>query len=365
MKKYLLLALPALLTACSSNEYKINGKVNEQLNGQYAYLLNEQEAVIDSCIIENGSFTFSDTISDQKIYYVKLDKHSGVVFVESGSSIEFDATEAQTIATDNGGLNDKYNAIMDSIAKQVAKLREKKNKMHNANATPDSIRNTIKLEYEKLYDYYRGEITANKDNQVGAALLGLTARSLYPTLEEIDSMSNIVKYAKDNAVIQRFKEQLIENEEIRKQVEKTQEGNKYTDFPGLSEKGKLVKLSDFVGKDNYVLVDFWASWCRPCKAEMPNLVKLHNKYKDKGLTVVGVNISDQEGAFKHTLKVQKIEYPQIVIPTHYKEKNGAIIYGITSIPHIMLIAPDGTILKRGLHGEEMVKYVEDILTKKK
>ncbi|MBR4128523.1 MAG: AhpC/TSA family protein [Bacteroidaceae bacterium] len=356
MKKILLLALPALLMSCNTDEYTINGKTNEQLNGQYAYLLNEKETVIDSCLIENGSFTFSDTINDQKVYMVQMDKQRAVVFVEKGRKIEVNATESPIISTDNGGLNDKYNAIMDSIAKQAAKLRERENKMHDANATPDAIRDTMKHEYGKLYDYYRAEILANKDNQIGSVLLGLTARSLYPTIEALDSMCNVVKYAKDNAIVISLKEQLMLKE-------KTKEGKMYTDFGGLSETGKLVKLSDFVGKGNYVLVDFWASWCRPCKAEMPNLVKLHNKFKNKGLTIVGVNISDQEGAFKHTLKVQKIEYPQIMIPPHVVE-NGAKLYNVTSIPHIMLIAPDGTIVKRGLRGEEMMTYIEEVITKK-
>jgi hypothetical protein len=96
---------------------------------------------------------------------------------------------------------------------------------------------------------------------------------------------------------------------------------------------------------------------------MPNLVQLHKKLQKKGLTVVGVNISDNETNFKSTLKTYKIDYPQIHIPAHVQE-NGAKIYSVNSIPHIMLIAPDGTILKRGLRGEDMMKYVEEQVTKK-
>jgi hypothetical protein len=84
----------------------------------------------------------------------------------------------------------------------------------------------------------------------------------------------------------------------------------------------------------------------------------------EGLTVLGVNISDTEAQFKGTLKLQGIEYPQIHIPAHVKE-NGATLYNVKSIPHIMLIAPDGTILKRGLRGEEMMKYIDEIMNEKK
>ena len=354
MKKLLFLALPAIMASCGPNNFKIEGTVTEKLDSTYAYLMTDKEEMLDSCLITKGKFEFADTVSDQKVYFVHMGNQRTIVFVENGRDITVNATEAPIKTTDNGGLNDKYNTIMDSIAKQAATLRAKENKMYKENATPDAIRDAIKVEYEKLYDYYRAEIDANKDNQLGAMLLGMTARSLYPTLEKIDSMCNIVKYAKDNAMIQSLKEQL----ELK---EKTKEGKMFTDFRGLSDEGKVIRLSDFVGKGNYVLVDFWASWCGPCKAEIPNLVKLHKKYKDKGLTVLVINISDKLDAFRQTVKNYGIEYPQLVIPSYAKE-NGAKIYGINSIPHIMLIGPDGTILKRGLRGEDMMKYVEEAMS---
>ena len=110
------------------------------------------------------------------------------------------------------------------------------------------------------------------------------------------------------------------------------------------------------------MVDFWASWCVPCKKEIPYLIQLHNKYKDQGLTVLGVNIADKTADYKRALETLNINYPQLEIPSYAKE-NGAKLYNIKSIPHIMLIAPDGTILKRGLHGEEMVNYIEELLGK--
>ena len=354
MKKLLLLALPALMVSCGPKKFSIEGQTVEQLDSTYAYLMTDKEEMLDSCLITKGKFAFADTVSDQKVYFVHMGNQRTIVFVENGRDITVNATEAPIKTTDNGGLNDKYTTIMDSIAKQAATLRAKENKMYKENATPDAIRDAIKVEYEKLYDYYRAEIDANKDNQVGAVLLGMTARSLYPTIAKIDSMCNIVKYAKDNAMIQSLKEQL----ELK---EKTKEGKMFTDFRGLSDEGKVIRLSDFVGKGNYVLVDFWASWCGPCKAEIPNLVKLHKKYKDKGLTVLGINISDKLDAFRQTVKNYGIEYPQLVIPSYAKE-NGAKIYGINSIPHIMLIGPDGTILKRGLRGEDMMKYVEEAMS---
>ena len=357
MKKLILLAIPALMVSCGPKKFSIEGETLEQLDSTYAYLMNDKEEKLDSCLITQGKFTFTDTVSGQKVYLVHMGGHRTAVFVENGCTIKINAQENPIIATDNGGLNDKSRALTDTVQKLMAVVRAEQEKMFSENKTPEEIRAFVSTEFEKIYDCYRNTIMENKDNIFGTYVFGMSARTLYPTLEQVDSMSNLLKYAKDNTFVQKFRQQLVDQE-------KTKEGKMYTDFRGFSIDGKLLKLSDFVGKGNYVLVDFWASWCKPCMKEMPHLIKLHNTYKDKGLTVLGVNISDKHENFMKALKEQKIEYAQMEIPTYAKE-NGAKIYNVNSIPHIMLIAPDGTILKRGLHGEAMVKYVEETLNNNK
>jgi thiol-disulfide isomerase/thioredoxin len=131
------------------------------------------------------------------------------------------------------------------------------------------------------------------------------------------------------------------------------EGAKFTDF----EIGG-VKFSDFIGKGKYVLVDFWASWCGPCKEEIPNIKKVYNKYNGEDFDVLSVAVWDKATASISAANALGITWKQIIdaqrIPTD--------IYGIQGIPHIMLIGPDGTILKRDLRGAdieaEVAKYVK-------
>jgi len=130
---------------------------------------------------------------------------------------------------------------------------------------------------------------------------------------------------------------------------------KFQDF--TIEKGNLdgttVKLSDYAGKGKYLIVDFWASWCGPCKGEIPNLKNVYEKYAGDDFDVLSIAVWDKEDASKEAIKSHGMTWKQIInagkIPTD--------LYGIKGIPQIMLIGPDGTIIATDLRGENIEKTV--------
>ena len=126
--------------------------------------------------------------------------------------------------------------------------------------------------------------------------------------------------------------------------------------------GKTVKLSDYVGKGKVVLVDFWASWCGPCRREMPNLVEAYAKYKNKNFEIVGVSLDQSADAWKEAIKKLNITWPQMSDLKGWQNE-GAQLYAVNSIPHTMLVDADGTILARGLHGEKLQTKLEEVLNK--
>ena len=132
-------------------------------------------------------------------------------------------------------------------------------------------------------------------------------------------------------------------------------GAKYEDFT-VEYDGRSTKLSDYVGHGQYVLIDFWASWCGPCRAEIPTLMAVYQKYKDQGLMVVGIASWDKPEASLKAIEEDGVSYPQII----NAQDIATNAYNIGGIPHIILFAPDGTILARGLRGEEIEKKLKEI-----
>ena len=141
----------------------------------------------------------------------------------------------------------------------------------------------------------------------------------------------------------------------------TAPGKMFVDFAVVEdpEKADTVRLSDFVGKGKYILADFWASWCGPCKREIPNLKAVYEKYKGDDFDVLSIAVWDAAEATKAAAKEHGVVWSQII----NTDRVATSAYGIKGIPHIILFAPDGTIVARDLRGEQMMKAVADALGK--
>lgn len=138
----------------------------------------------------------------------------------------------------------------------------------------------------------------------------------------------------------------------------TAEGKMFTDFEVAAEDGTVQKLSDHVGKGKVTLVDFWASWCPPCRAEIPKLQVLKAKYGDK-LDVLGVAVWDNPDDTRKAMDELEITWPVIIGTKQLTEPTD--LYGIKGIPHIIIFGPDGTILSRGLTGDALAAKLADVL----
>ncbi|MDR2474350.1 MAG: TlpA family protein disulfide reductase, partial [Bacteroidales bacterium] len=137
-------------------------------------------------------------------------------------------------------------------------------------------------------------------------------------------------------------------------------GFTYKDIQSKDAQGNPCNLSDYAGKGKYVLLDFWASWCPPCREEMPNLVKLYSEYKDKNFEIVGYSLDKKEDAWKKGIQDLQMTWPQLS-DCEYWNSLGVRTYAVQSIPCTVLIAPDGTIIERGLSGEALAEKIKSLI----
>ncbi|WP_420153303.1 redoxin domain-containing protein [Siphonobacter sp.] len=140
-----------------------------------------------------------------------------------------------------------------------------------------------------------------------------------------------------------------------------QVGEKAKDFQANTPDGKPLRLSSLYGK-SYVLIDFWAAWCGPCRRENPNLVKTYNQYKDQGFTILGVSLDKTKEAWLKAIEKDQLTWPQ-VSDLAYWNSAPAQLYGVRAIPSNVLLDAEGRIVARNLRGEELAAKLEDLYRK--
>jgi len=318
-----------------------------------AVLVRVPSLKIDTSItVVNGQFKTEVPTDLLSLGTVQADR-AVVHFVPDGTPLNFVFSDKNAVITSKypkasaqvayadlrdgiNGLGTKYQGMLDSLS--VGMTREQS----------DSLLEVLSGQYEnEIIDKSMAAFNANKKNIVSAIALDnlqnmLPATSIDSLIKEVDpAVAEIPSVVK-----------------LKKGIDAklaTVEGKKFVDFEVNGQ-----KFSDYIGKGKYVLVDFWASWCGPCRAESPTVKAVYDKYAGEKFNVLSVAVWDKPEDTAKAAEELGITWDQIVdaqkVPTD--------LYGIQGIPHIILFGPDGTILKRDLRGEaieaEVAKYVQPV-----
>ncbi|MDU1889099.1 MAG: TlpA disulfide reductase family protein [Dysgonomonas sp.] len=332
-----------------TNEYTIEGNADSAMIGKIAYLIDYNTSLnIDSARIDSGKFVFKGIADSVRYCRISIGREYASLILEGGN-IVVDMEKHNATGTPLNEILTNYNQKRDSIIlfsynmhktlkeeKDPAKLKEK----------IDSFYSEWKPAYENIID---NAFDANKDNLVGMVVASDISRNA-----STGRMDTIFSMLGKDILARNMVQTMVARNELLK---KTAPGQKFTDFAIVQKDGSEDSLSDYAGKGKYVLVDFWASWCGPCRDETPYLKELYKKYKGDKFEIVGVAVWDGMDNSLKAIKEDNISWPQILGAGEIAQK----AYGVNGIPHIMLIGPDGTILERNLRGETMVDKVAQLL----
>ncbi len=340
------------LVSCSGKkgETVLTGMLPADYEGTVTVSVADKDTVISA---ENGSFSIALPVNLTSVSYVRTDL-GRAMFISDGSKISVNFTEDTPLAvsSDKGGACQALSDYEQSTMDFVRTYRERISEIQaDASIPQDKKDSVVEASYnEELGKYLektKKVINSNLDNYVSVAALTDIYNYLSP--DELTSVISSLAPELQN------KNSIVSLKNAVQAKANTAEGKKFTDFEVETTPGHVEKFSDYVGNGKYMLVDFWASWCGPCKAEIPNLKNVYAKYHGDKFDVLSVAVWDQPQASLDTAAAYGLPWNHMI----NTQRIATDIYGIQGIPHIILVGPDGTILKRDLRGGDIEKAVSE------
>lgn len=353
----ILTAAGIMLAACQSNTYHIKGIVKDvQEDTLFLTTDLQQGTPRDTILVKDGQFELSgetDSTYFCMIYSKNEEALNIPLFIEPGT-IKVLLSKTPGVSRVGGtAINDEWQRMSDStmvIGKEINNIAEKV--FTNEKATQEEQQKAM-AQIEKLNQRHAKVVLdfteRNIKNELGYFLLTMFPEEVIPNKDRLRLIKMMPAELRQRSAIK----------EIEKQIgnaSKTEEGAVIEDFTMPSIEGAPMSIMSEVGKNKITVLDFWASWCGPCRQETPLMVEIYKKYKDKGLGFVGISLDEDGDAWKQATDQLGIVWPQMSDLKGW-ENAAAQMFNITSIPHTIVVDQQGKILRRGLRGEQLEQFI--------
>lgn len=361
----LYLLIPFL--AVAQQPYQVKGKFTKATQLEKAFLayMVDGKQKIDTALVVNGAFQFSGTITDPKqvrLAFERKEKASrnndvAMFYLEKGV-ITINGVDSAKTAVVASPVNNDYTKLKNML-KPVTVQQEALMKEYQA-ATDEQKKDEAFMAKIEARDEALGKqekvilksfLEQNKASFVNFFVLSQIG-GYTPDVAEVEPLfQSLAPSLKNSAEGKAFAEKVVS-------LKAVSIGSTAPDFTQNDVKGNPVKLSSLRGK--YVLVDFWASWCGPCRHENPVVVEAYNQFKDKNFTILGVSLDNAKANWEKAIAADKLDWTQVSDLKGWQNEVAAL-YGVQSIPQNFLLDPQGKIIAKNLRGEELKSKLGELI----
>ena len=362
------------LMACNQKPegYTLEGNITGEVeNGTNVFLRqigdNGQPVDIDTTTVENGKFIFTGQADIPEMHFVFVDNLMGytAVMLENGE-IQLTAQKDSIGFAKVSGTpqNEAFTDFTDKSKELTLQAQSIQEDMQQANISKDtatavSLRDEMMELQEEYKNFELDYIKNHPDALISALLIDRAIGARAVTAEEAQTMYDALSpKIKETKTAKTILDKLETQKQAEENAKNTSVGAKAPNFSAPNPEGKEVALNDVLGK--VTLIDFWAAWCKPCRAENPNVLAVYNKYHDKGLNIIGVSLDRTAEAWKKAISDDGLPWNHVSNIAYFNDPI-AKLYNINAIPAAFLLDDQGVIVAKNLRGPALEAKVAELL----
>lgn len=366
IRSLMIIAALVILSGCETarEEFVLNGELEGGVpDGASVYLRkvdeNSRPVDVDTTTIQAGTFSFTGTEASPEVYYVFVENLRGSIpVIVENRVIEIRAQKDSLFYADVKGTNQNevFGDFFDAAKEMASRAQSMNRDMRAAVTEKDtSVMNSLREEYFDLQQEAKDQeiefVKTHPDALVSALIISkLMATKAIPDEEIISLFEALTPEVQQSNVGKSIKTQLDKNKN-------TSIGSKAPNFSAPTPNGDQLALNDVLGKAT--ILDFWAAWCKPCRAENPNVVKIYDKYKDKGLSILGVSLDRRAEDWKKAIEDDGLEWHHVSNVRYFDEI--AQLYNVSAIPATFILDGNGVIVAKNLRGQELESKIAELL----